>query len=599
MKTSQKLMIATGAGIGVAVVIAVFLWSRQPEHTSLQDGLGRAFNRPAQYIEVNLPPADGRYPGAVIVMPQPGQAFPLRRAYRPSQVPDFATSLTARLVGQAEAALASQFIGSASSAGDLAVDIALNDLRLFEVDLNEQFRNSLIEDEDVYRAEKRGSNPRVIVRTYEAVMSVSVRRTGSLSAEAWEKAQDGLIKAGGRIKDASTIAFEGDRATAIAYETVTVNYIATSLSGGRPSDVEIREAVAVNVAPRNLDISAFGLTGGMAGVRYALLGNSSYSSEEFGNLRVVEPSIQVAESVFRGAGARPLLSEPLPHILSESSMEEAVSRIVGAPTAHDAQLIVFYYAGHAVSGRGGQLYLVMQDYKGNPAEDLGEDLFLGLPRAQLDAPSSPLAGSNIHDLLDMVVAIQTEAPAEVRGLYPVSKLVKDLEAAGRPFVILIDACYEHEQMDHLRRNFNLTGTGDYYGPDISGGAREFKRFADAIRQFGVAPYLNSTNVVIFSATPGTIAVEVDDPRPTWEPHRKVAPLARRMYRRFESAVVESQPLSWGHFMQSIVDVKPIGEMRVHGTVSWSDYTAINEIPMLRDSASAEQEYAVDDAVRRH
>ena len=325
---------------------------------------------------------------------------------------------------------------------------------------------------------------------------------------------------------------------------------------------------------------------------YALLGNSRYSSANFGNIRVVEPSIQVAESVFRWVGAQPVLNEPLPHILSTTTMNDTVSRISDALTANDHSLFILYYVGHAVTGKGGQLYLVMSDYKGDPAEDLGEDLFLGLPRAQIDAPTSPLEGSNINDLLDVVTALQAEASAEVPGLYPVSRLVRSLEDAGRPYVVLIDACYEHAQMDSLREALNLTERGDYFGPDSSGGPQEMRRFADSIRQFGVAPYLNSANIVIFSATPGTIAIEVEDPRRTWGASRYVAPLARRMYRRFEAAVAASEPLTWGMFLQSIVDVKPLGEMRIHGTVSWSDFAAVSEVPMLRQS-SAEQGAALD------
>ena len=270
MKKNRKITIATIAAIGLVGVIAILLLFKEPEHVSLQMALSRAFNRPAQFIELNLPPADGRYPGAVILMPQSGQTLPLRRAYRPNQVPNFATSLHARMGGEAEAALASRFIGNASSKGDLAVDIKLDDLRLFETDLNEQFKRSLIDDEDVYRAEKRGLNPRVIVRTYEALMSLNVRRTTSLSAEAWQRAQKELIRAGGRIADKGSIAFEGKNTTAIAYETVTVNYIATSLSGGKPSDVELREGPAVNAVSSEIDIQTYNLAAGMPEVQYAL-----------------------------------------------------------------------------------------------------------------------------------------------------------------------------------------------------------------------------------------------------------------------------------------------------------------------------------------
>jgi len=39
-------------------------------------------------------------------------------------------------------------------------------------------------------------------------------------------------------------------------------------------------------------------------------------------------------------------------------------------------------------------------------------------------------------------------------------------------------------------------------------------------------------------------------------------------------------VSWGDFLASIVDVNPLGEMRIHGTVSWSDFSYIKQVPML-------------------
>ena len=125
MNDSQNNAVAAVVMGGVVAVAAVVMWLFQPEREPIREALGRAFNRPVQLIELNLPPADGRYPGAVLVTPRPGQNLPLRRAYRPNDIPIHATSLRASFLGEAEAALSSSIFGSAASAGDVTVEIKL------------------------------------------------------------------------------------------------------------------------------------------------------------------------------------------------------------------------------------------------------------------------------------------------------------------------------------------------------------------------------------------------------------------------------------------------------------------------------------------
>lgn len=120
--------------IGITAVIAIIWYFQPPTHSSLRDTLGHAFGREVQNIELNLPPAPGRYPGAVIVMPQPGQMLLLRPEHRPDAVPNNATSLRIKTAVDAGANFVSSFTSSVSSIGDLAIDITLDDLRIFEID---------------------------------------------------------------------------------------------------------------------------------------------------------------------------------------------------------------------------------------------------------------------------------------------------------------------------------------------------------------------------------------------------------------------------------------------------------------------------------
>ena len=80
--------------IGIVAIISIQgCFSRSSTPALLRDAIGRAFDRPVRFIELNLPPADGRYPGAVLVMPERGQTLPLRRSYRPTDIPNSATKL--------------------------------------------------------------------------------------------------------------------------------------------------------------------------------------------------------------------------------------------------------------------------------------------------------------------------------------------------------------------------------------------------------------------------------------------------------------------------------------------------------------------------
>ena len=87
MSRKLKISVAAVTIIGLAVVLAVYMWGSGRNEDSLRAALSRAFNRSESLIEINLPPADGRYPGAVLVSPQVGQILPLRRAGRPEQLP--------------------------------------------------------------------------------------------------------------------------------------------------------------------------------------------------------------------------------------------------------------------------------------------------------------------------------------------------------------------------------------------------------------------------------------------------------------------------------------------------------------------------------
>jgi len=297
---------------------------------------------------------------------------------------------------------------------------------------------------------------------------------------------------------------------------------------------------------------------------------------------LIDGSIDLFSDVMIHAGATALFDTPPPSDVTSDNIEnvlKAAAKQIGKQKRKS--LFVFYYAGHAVAGPNGHLYLVMKDYRGNPVEDIGENYMYGLSREQLNDPGSPMGGSNISDILDVVNAMQTVYPEQIEGLYPVSKIEEIFRGIKVPFVILIDACYSHSQMSQLRQQLTLTNEGDYYGPEIEGGPMEVRRYAAAIHRFGNVPYLNSKNVVILSSAPGSIAVGVRNPIPSVLNNDFVAPLSGKLYKNFESVLLNGDPVSYGDFFYSVIDVKELGEMKIKGTVSWSDFSQLKKIEMFR------------------
>ena len=513
--------------------------------------------------------------------PRAGQMLLLREAHPPKDTALSSITTQVTVTGEDAATLAGRFIGSLKLSKSVDAKISLDNLRIHEIKVDRELKKILLDDDSVYQAEKNELKPHVIVRTYEANATIEIRRKRALSGEMWKKIRGKAVDAGGKSMDGDTISVKVDGPAAIAFETMAVNYVTSNLNRAAPNSVELREAPAVNTFEHELDISAFGALAQANDARYVLLGNSRYKSREFANISSVDPSIRTVESVLKYAGAQPLLDEQVPYEVSDSMMKEVLARMAKRLSAGRTSLLVVYFIGHAVTSVDGELYLVTRDYDGNLNEDLGSDLMMGRLPIQNDTSVSPIAGSNIGELTELFSALSTKEKAEVDGLYPVSSIVSHLEASGVPFIVLVDACFEHEQMDILRAKLDLTVRGDYYGADAFGGPTGVEVFDRAIQLFGRLPHLNSANVVIFSATPGTIASVVPDPRFPWNGRKTVGPLARRMYSQLEGVVARSETVTWGEFLSPIVDVKPLGERGIHGTVSWSDFEIVNQMEMIQ------------------
>ncbi len=587
MHFRKKSLILAIAVTLIASGVYLFYVNYNPKKT-LRRKLAELFDRPVELIELNLPPADGRYPGTVLLTAREGQSLTIKRENRPIKIPIKTSQVTITADGSSDVKLFGELLGALNSSGDISIQIDLDELRLFETDLNSEFKDKLLSNESIINAEKNGLKPRAIVRAYEAIVTYTVKKGSKIKGEHWNKIKEQLIEVGGSLSSSGGVTIKVEAPSIVAYETVLINFISTNLKAGKPDGLIFKEYIVPDITNNHLDLEQFNLDKGDSNVKYIALGNSTYQSKYFGNLRIVPNSLELVSSVFNIAGAESAHNSNNEDFVSEKLLDNILDDLEKSDLKSDyTSLLLFYYVGHAVSGPNGHSYLVLNEYNGNPSEDIGENFYHGLYRESIDHKSSPLSGSNFSDILDLMGVIAAEYPEEVSGLYPVSKISNKLEKLGIPFVIIIDACYSHEQMEKLRNRLNLTKNGDYYGPNDYGGPNEFLKYSDAIKRFRQAPYLNSSNVVILSSAPGSIAVEIPSPKATFFKNEFVAPLAGKIYNQLNRFVANTKPVSYGDFLYSLVDVKKMGEVKIHGVTSWSDFTLVNNVEMLNPKAKYE------------
>jgi hypothetical protein len=470
-----------------------------------------------------------------------------------------------------------------SSTMDANVTVELKSVRVFEMPLGKELKDTLLADGNVASAAKRGLNPMVVFRSYEATPVFTVRQSASASAGLWERVKGRLLQAGATTAAEGTLRLVGTRPVVIAYETVSLNFITDHFAAGGATDVNFSPSAAEGLSITPLDAAAFALNIAKTHVNFITAGTSHYRSDKFGDLRSVEPSRELAATSLQLLGALPLRDvAALPTTqTSREAMDTYLDQIVKRLQAEKPTGFVFYYVGHTVARSGGQLYLVLSDYRGDLTKDLGDETTLGLPRAQLEAPNAPLVGSNIGDILNAVNAASGEFPDQTGGLYAVGEIHKRLEQAGVPFAVVVDGCFESTAMDQLRQELKLTKTGDYYGP-AGGPTQELDQYAKALREFGVAPYLHDRNPVILSAKPGSIAMEVTHPAFDWGFAPKTGPLAAEMYRLAQASYVDGTSTSWGEYLRGLAAYDGTGEIEVTGSISWSDFSLFEGIRALEE-----------------
>ncbi|WAS90443.1 hypothetical protein [Nannocystis punicea] len=522
----------------------------------LRGELARLFQRSPDHLHLNIPALPARDLGTVLARaPDDRHLLATRLHIDESEIVASRSPVVALRV-EPSRRLASS-LGLAVSDDELAaadIELRLDDLVVREV-AGSALRKRIEADPDVTEQRKRGAALTIITRTFEAVpqLAFAPRRSGDA---AWQSLYQRLTTARAPevVHDGPTIVLKGNAGAVLAYELSSVEFVAAQLGDG--SDVRLLPVVASD--PQDAPAVAPPRTEPLERFAFAVIAGERYRLH--GNLPGANGAELVAQTLRRAGGES--LVELVPGELTAGDVRRALDQLVERARATRPALLVFYYFGHAMPVGLGQQVLVMGDYTG----DLKREVFSAAAVThQLERPEHPMHGSNLEQLVRVAQAIETELPPQVPGLVTVAEVHHRLEESQIPFVILVDGCYEDKEFESIRELLQLTEFGDYFGTDD--GATAEREFHDRLMRYGDVPTLKDDDPVIVAARPGRAAPVVADPRHGWSLSPGVGPLGRRLYLNIDSAD------SWPALLRTLIDIQPLGEARINGTISWSDLSA--------------------------
>lgn len=540
-----------------------------PAPQDLRDVFARLLRSEPDQLHLNIPPLPAREIGTILARAPDGRQMLAERL----RFEDLETS-----VGPAVSAAAGPIVASRELMNSLGVDATDTELAAAEVEirlgeltvreaLGAALRKRIEENDNVREQRRRGARLVVITKTFEAIPELAFRPrlTGD---PAWAALRRRLqaSRAVDETSEGPGIVLKGDTSSVLAYEVSSVEFVADSLG----------DATKVRLLPVSVDDPGEPLpavsTQTLGRFEFAVLAGSRYRLH--GSLPGTSDAALVGQTL-RGAGGEPLV-ELAPEELTTEVFRSALARIVDGARTTQPPLLVVYYFGHAMPLGLGQQVLIMSDYAGDLKQDA---VSVGRVAHDLTGPAHPLHGSNMDDLLRVAQAVETTQVRELPGLVTVAEVHQLLQTSGVPFVLLIDGCYQDEEFEAIRDLLQLTEIGDYYG-DADGATAE-RDFHAKILRYGDIPALRGTDPVILAARPGQTARLVHDPRHAWSLAPGVGPLARRLYLGIDGAS------SWPGLLRSMIDIQPTGEVRIAGTISWSDIAGF-ERRVRTDAAPAER-----------
>jgi hypothetical protein len=576
------------AGIVAAVALATFggLWLAhtffKPKPKALQVAIAKQFGGRAGAVVPNVPSRRGRYPGAVLAVSPSGSELLVHMADRPETIPAPSGSLKGVELLSKSAAweLAGRaFSSKVEGSGDATVYLDLQDIRIFEQEAG-KLAAALRGDEGVNRARARGQVMAVVTKAYEAVPTITVHQQSNAKAEDWAKLKGELTRAKGQVTADDAVEFKSKLSQVVAYETSDVKFLADNFAPG---------GIKVELAPGRLAWAAtslpqprdFGAIPAGQGVTFAVFASPVYSAQSFGDLPAASASAALIANVLEAAGSRPLETGLVnSQRLTASSFADARRRVIETIKAQNPKAFVFYYAGHAVSGMAGAHYLVMSDYQGNLTNDLKQSS----PFVPARGPQHPLAGSNIDDIAKVIAAAGQELATSEPGLVAVADVYRELAETGVPFAIVVDGCYPADAIRELKTQlsgmFWWVGNGDAVGREQTVEGMRSDEYRRALRTYGEAPYLRSTNPIIFATLPGMFAPVTTNPLYETDLVPGVGPLAAKLCLSFAESLLSEKSLTLGEWLSGIADFKSSAQPGSEGSISWSSFGPLGNVQMV-------------------
>lgn len=575
--TRKKKIVILFSAASVLAIIAIALWPATQE--SLAERLARALSRNPDRISVNIPPAPGRYPGAVLVQTPDGLWLPLVQKHESAnqtsetfEIADAAASTSnASLYGK------NDFVGQALSGGiDARVSVGITAGKVYEETIPE-LKKELLANKDVLAATKRGLDAYVVVRAYEGVPTFHVSRGRNLSSEGWAKLKDHALEAEGRLQADDSFEFKSNGPVVVGFESCKVKYIVDNF-GSAPNDVKLLDFPVTRPSVDSASLKP--LLGSVAtnGIRSITMGCGTYEHRQLGDLPAAAASQDLVEKVLLAAGTTPLSINCPTTNLSSTQFQNAMDAIVSELKRTRPHAVIIYLVGHTISVGNGIAYFVCSDYTG----DLTRDLAPFKIAARLDRPESPLSGiAGIEGILDVAQVLEAEYPEEIDGLISLSRIHRCISEADTPFALLVDGCYDDRSINQIREEFQITDSGDYHGITDSSPGAEYDYLQKYLDAFGTAVYLQSENVVVLGAKPGSLARTEPHPELSGGIGPNVGPLASHLTKFVMSRFAMGTTTNWGDLFRSIADHNRPDELRAEGAISWSDFSMFDSEPLLQ------------------